>query len=297
MVSSYDLLHLLGHFSELKAALTDNPALVAEQDETGKTLLHYVANAARFLGSPALSQTLTLLLTAPERNFNIQDDNGNTPMHYAALCCKHHPKTGEYVFPAFIKEAVKNGFDFSKLNDEGYTVLHLATTTSFEFPFSGISINNAATVLNHAPEPGLNVLSTAGKTALSYALCHFRFQEATSLLQAGADVTLTSQNEPCPLDLIDEQLGYFHNIVDKNLAENPEQHENYQAIIVELDKLKTTMDSIIEHEKTKSSAKVLAQGKISDFPLLAASRKAPVSVDSPLRGDFRDDVKVNKLNL
>ncbi len=69
--------------------------------------MHYAANAARFLGSPQLSDTLALLFATPSVDFNIQDVDGNTPVHYAAQCCKYHPKTCEYVFPNLSKKLRK----------------------------------------------------------------------------------------------------------------------------------------------------------------------------------------------
>lgn len=219
----------------LESVLKKSPKLITEQDEDGLTLLHHAAQVGRIRNSTGASEILNVLFNTPGLDFTIKDNAQNTAVHVAALSCKDRV-TCQYVFPTLVKEASKRGFDFSMLGQQGQSVLHIATRTScINF---GNRINNVKNVLNNATDPGLDVLSSSGSTAFFYAVNHCYFDEAKTLLVAGADPMLFGSEDRDPFAMIEEHLKVFSETLSQD------EDKEIKNLIDQLDELKQEMLSI-----------------------------------------------------
>ncbi|MDX1838599.1 hypothetical protein DIZ81_11575 [Legionella taurinensis] len=249
----------LVHSAEaLKAALESNPNLINEQDEDGLTLLHHAAQIGNYMGSTSASKILDVLFANENLDFTIKDKAGNTAVHVAAWCCEDRV-TCQYVFPSFVTEAAKRGFDFATLSQQGQTVLHIATRTSYTSRTG--RINNVDNVINNAANPGINALSSSGSTALYYAINHLHFDEAYSLLAAGAN-PLVYGSDRDPFAMVDEHLATLNSWLSQD--EYADQHEAINEKIGQLNDLKTAMitsDPVKSFAEIRKNARILAQGK------------------------------------
>jgi ankyrin repeat protein len=252
--------------SELKQALAENPSLIEAQDEQGMTLLHHAADIGRSLGHSSAREVLNVLFASPGINWNIKNNSGNTPVHVAATLCQDRT-TYELIFPEFVKTASEHGFDFSTLNNQGQSVLHLATKISYErWPIG--RQNNVRNMLNNAPNPGLDVLSSSGSTALYYAINGHLFSEANTLLEAGANPLLFGSPDRSPLGMIAEQRQNYTDALTQ--PEYANRHDLINQYIQKLDALEQKIglkvqeaqaDSFVEIRK---NARMLAQGRRTD---------------------------------
>ena len=248
---------------ELKSALKENPNLINEQDENGMTILHYAAKIGFTLVSTSAREILNELFNSQNLDFTIKNKSENTPLHLAALCCEDRV-TCEFVFPAFVKEAARRGFDFSTLGQQGQSVLHIATRTSYT-DARGIfgRINNVLNVLKNAANPGLDVISSSGSTAFYYAVNFCHFAEANALLDAGANPMLYGNKERDPLSMIDQHLQTFSQALLE--IKSKDSHDCINAVIDELNELKKRVLEIakmIRCDEIKKNASLLAQGTI-----------------------------------
>ncbi len=244
----------------LQLALERNPSLITEQDEDGLTLLHHAVQIGCIMGSSNASKILNVLFNTQSINFTIKDNLGNTPVHVAALCCKDRV-TCQFIFPTIVKEAVKHGFDFSTLGEHGQSVLQIATIVSYTDPRGLFGrINNVKNVLDNAPNPGLNALSTSGSTAFFYAVNHCHFAEAKALLQANANPMLFGSKDRDPFAMIETHLKIFTEYLSKD--EYADKHEYIQTLIGQLNELKQMMLSVVvkDHAEIRKCARILAQG-------------------------------------
>lgn len=194
--------------AELELALKENPDFITELDENGETFLHHVARMGCLMGTSNALKILEVLFSLSNINFNIKDINGNTPLHLAALYCSDRV-TCKCVFPALIKKASECGFDFSTLGQGGQSVLHIAAKVSYvdRRRFFEARVNSVLNVIKNVKDPGLNVLSSSGSTALYYAINHLHFEEAESLLDAGANPGLCGSSERNPFTMIEELIA------------------------------------------------------------------------------------------
>lgn len=243
---------------ELKAALNANPALINEQDEEGMTLLHHAAQIGHVMGSSSANKILDVLFASNDLDFTIKDNAGNPPVHVAALGCEDRV-TCEYVFPAFVHEAAKRGFDFATLNQDGLSVLHIATMTSYEG--KGSRINNVEQVLDNAPDPKLNTLSSDHCTAFYYAVHNLLFDEATALLAAGANPLLYEADRN-PFAQIDSHIQTFTEALSQDKYAN--KKDIIEDKISQLNDLKKAMiasDHVKSFAEVRKNARILAQGR------------------------------------
>lgn len=202
-ISDY-LEHLANDAHDLFIALYNDPSIVNLQGDDGKTILHHAAKLGLIMGSNSAALIHDQLFNAPLTDFTIQDEDGNTPVHIAALYCDDRV-TCDYVFPNFARTAAKRGFDFSVLNHQGQAVIHIATRNAYEFGASGRR-NTVARLLDIAPDININVLSSSGATALYYAINWRRLDEADCLLAAGADPSIFGSPDRDPVNMVQQHI-------------------------------------------------------------------------------------------
>jgi ankyrin repeat protein len=236
---------------ELYIYLKKNPSRVNEQDEKGRTLLHYAAlsgHASKNLGPAHAVFVCHLLLNAEKIDFNIKDSSGSTPVHTAGLLGTDKV-TCRYVFPEFVKAAIDHGFDCSTKGESGYTILHLAalhTYTISRLPDQVIgnrdkNLSNIMKILIDKKIPNftsvLDALSDSGATALYYAINRFSLEEAKELLDNGANPEACGWlSDKSPFSRVSE--------LKKTLQEQVDQPNNRNvAAIIQKD-----LESLIQFE-------------------------------------------------
>ncbi|KTC97715.1 ankyrin repeat domain-containing protein [Legionella erythra] len=250
--------NLVSSPEELKAALDANPNLIKEQDEEGMTLLHHTARIGNVMGSTSASRILDVLFASEDLDFTIKDNDGNTPLHTAAWGCNDRV-TCQFVFPLFVTEASKRGFDFATLGQHGQTVLHIATKISYTGNFG--RHNNVENVIGNAENPGINTLSSSGSSALYYAINHLHFDEAYSLLTAGAN-PLVYEADRDPFAMLEAHLATLTDMLSQH--EYADRHDVINEKISQLNDLKTAMiasEPVKSFAEVRKNARILAQGK------------------------------------
>lgn len=230
-MTSAELFDLYLNHDELKKALEANPALINEQDECGRTLLHLCA-----AGDGIYSGTvIKLLLSINCADFSIKDAEGNTPMHIAAYNANHR-EAYDNIYPMFVKECTRKNFDFNMLNERGLAVIHIATIIKFELEVGCYNFSRSCLglLLDIAPDIDLNVLSSSGSTAFFYAIAHGKIDDATRLFDAGADPSLFGANEDRnPLVLLER----IHHGNEAILNMMKETDKNKQFLIMRSNKI------------------------------------------------------------
>jgi ankyrin repeat protein len=249
---------------DLYIALRSNPKIVKQQDEEGKTILHHAATIGCIMGSNSASLIHYLLFTAPGIDFNIQDKNGNTPVHIAALYSEDRV-TCKYIFPNYVKRAAESNFNFSTLNESGQAVLHIATRISHTDP-RGIfgRVNNVENVLKNAPDTDVNVLSSSGSTAFFYAVNHMHLAEARSLLDANANPMLCGAPDRNPLAMINKYIENLKQTLAQEELVQEEQTSVENKYIHKLENLKERVLSIDWANKQSKDDKFLFWAKTKE---------------------------------
>jgi ankyrin repeat protein len=207
---------------DLFFALYEDPSIVNLQDEVGKTILHHAASIGLVMGSNSASLIHEHLFQSKLIDFSIQDNEGNTPLHVAALYCDDRV-TCDYVFPDFAREAARRNFDFSVLNTQGQAVIHLAAKIHYEHMAFGCR-NTVAKLLEAVPDIDVNTLSSSGTSALYYAINRMHFREIDSLLSGGANPCAFARLDRSPISMVQKLIIFFEfledlskvNIDDKN---------------------------------------------------------------------------------
>jgi len=191
--------HLMEYIVDLYLHLRKNPESVNDRDQFGRTLLHHAA-AAGFM------KNSRLLLTLPGGNVNLQDADGNTPLHL--LIGRHSlPIEHKQFLVNLVNEAIGHGFDPSIKNRLGETILHLAAQHAAGF----VSLILNTLIKNNVPNLGsiLDTLanekamphSTNLSTALHICISQRSWGDVLELLNAGAN-----------LDLCDNRLDVLNTI-------------------------------------------------------------------------------------
>ncbi|MGB6976836.1 MAG: hypothetical protein WBE18_05215 [Gammaproteobacteria bacterium] len=265
---------LLSSTQMLKDAIEKDTDLIKAQDKEGMTLLHHAAMIQKFRNledRSELGEILAILFQASGIDFSLQDSEGNTPVHVAALVCEDEI-TCRYIFQQFVIKAATLGFNFSTLNKKGHSVLHIATQFSYtdsRKAYESRRINNVAIVLENALRRGLdvNVLSNSGSTAFYYAIDCLHLVEANSLLDAGANPLLYRAEERDPFAKIKELIDRLTNAQNEKDKYTEEERNEINEELVELKKLKQKIEErpdfkdYEEARKTQESARILAQGQ------------------------------------
>jgi ankyrin repeat protein len=142
-----------------------------------------------------IASTIELLLEINPAAVNIQDEDGNTPLHYATEHFGRSSKSYTGIFELLCEK----GADAGIRNTQGQTSLH----TLFRRDGSKMPVDAAAvsTLLAH----GANVtdVDNAGNTPLHAACLNANFVDAVSvLLRHGADPTLRNSKQEAPIHMV-----------------------------------------------------------------------------------------------
>lgn len=200
-----------GGVTSLKKALTAYPEIKTARDHEQRTLLHHLAcigSKSRVTREQA-EETIAFVFALGPHDFHAMDREGNTPVHLAAKTA-HTLIGNEVVFPAFIKAAKENSFDFSRKNALGKTTLQIATMNPRIHLVRDIYESNARTVLTLAPDCAIDELSSTGGTALFYAINHQHNIEAALLLDHKANPLLGSDEDHSPLIMLGSVIAYLN---------------------------------------------------------------------------------------
>ncbi|KAL7755293.1 hypothetical protein ACKLNR_015050 [Fusarium oxysporum f. sp. zingiberi] len=182
----------------------DQTDMVSSRDSRGSLPIHWATRnqlpdelhniPASFLHERVrkIASVIGLLLDISLVTMNLQDDDGNTTLHYAT---EHFGRGGKLYTPIF-ELLCKKGADAGMRNKQGETPLH----TLFRRDGSNMPVDAAAltTLLTY----GANVtdVDNAGNTPLHVACFNGNFSDAvTVLLQHGADPTLPNSKKEMPI--------------------------------------------------------------------------------------------------
>jgi ankyrin repeat protein len=279
---------LVSSSDNLKLALEKNPNLINMQDENGRTILHYVALLGLSASRTRTIEFLDLLFTKPNLDLTVRDNNGDTAVHLAALACSD--KTiYEVTFPFFIEKAIEKKFNFNITGRHGLTVLQIATMETYSDSRRQVRYNNVKKLLDHAGEydVGLNSFSKDGRTALYFATSEGLFEEAKTLLDAGASPIKAHKEEDIPLNVVNRYL--------EELAENDSDERHVLNLRLQLSELKKQM---LLHPEVKNvgeirkNARILDQGQRSPqslFSILPKELLTKIASSSRIPGTHSDE--------
>src|SRR3990167_5053538 len=94
---------------------------------------------------------------------------------------------------------------------------------------------------------------------ISHAVNNCYFQEANTLLDAGANPMLCGSKGRDPLAMLEEHL----QLANKTLSQYPSENKNIEAFIAQLNALKKKILSVAEvksHGEIRRSARIIGQG-------------------------------------
>ncbi|KAM5345950.1 hypothetical protein ACJ41O_011811 [Fusarium nematophilum] len=201
MHSNFDAIKVL---LDRRGAGVDIADMVSSRDSRGSLPLHWAARnplyeEIRLTPTSRLAEmvqriisTMELLLESNPATINIQDDHGNTPLHYAS---KNYGTLGKEHTDIF-KVLCDRGADASLLNNKRQTPLHtLCYCENGGMPIDAAAI---AILLEHGAKA--TDADDAGNTPLHHAARNLDNLDAVDFLLAhGADVTTRNQRQNTPL--------------------------------------------------------------------------------------------------
>jgi ankyrin repeat protein len=200
------LSHLSSDPHDLSIALTTNPEIIQEQDENGMTVLHHAAMMPPRVPELATQILLELLFAAPGVDFSIRDDTQQTALHSAAVYASM-TGTSASIFPAFVKSAAENGFDFSAGDAIGRAIIHSAVIHS---------PNHVKMLLEKVPHIEVDLIAADGATAFFEAVNSLDLDVAHTLLDAGANPMLCGSPERNPLATVDLSVSALSEAMNSN---------------------------------------------------------------------------------
>lgn len=122
-----------------------------------------------------IASELNILLQLSDLDFSVKNEQGNTPIHHAAVI------EDQVILPYFIEQGLQRGFDFSIKGEKGLTALHLAAQFGHQsFVLSVLKSKNIKNEINLLSDEGASVLYYALEKSLSY-------NYSKSLVEAGAN--------------------------------------------------------------------------------------------------------------
>ncbi|KAI1049592.1 hypothetical protein LB505_008070 [Fusarium chuoi] len=139
-----------------------------------------------------ITSVIRLLLEINAATVNIQDEDGNTPLHYAT---GHFGRSGKL----YTDILCQKGADAGICNKQGETPLH----TLFRRDGSNMPVDATAVSTLLAHGASVTAVDNTGNTPLHVACCNANFGDAISiLLQHGAGPTLRSSKQETPIHMV-----------------------------------------------------------------------------------------------
>lgn len=204
--------------------LQSNPNLVLEQDEEGKTLLHYA------VGNYEAVYKLKPYIT--KEALSIQDQRGRTPLHlYTA---SHYTLDAlSLILSAYLEKIKNSGFDFTIKDKSGNTPLHCMIMYCGRDKFFKKPINLVKDILQFFPKIDLNIIGGTGTTALGLALHLENYEVVELLLENGAnpaifDDSIDPAYDTDPFKIIGNKIKIVQEEISLVLKENNEKKEYYK---------------------------------------------------------------------
>lgn len=285
---------LISSSDNLKSALEKNPNLINMQDENGRTILHHAAPLGLHAGQTRTIEFLDLLFTKPNFDLTIRDNNGDTALHLAAFAC-YDRAIYEITFPLYIEKAIEKKFNFNITGRSGLTVLQIATMHTYNNQYTQTRYNNVKNLLDHAGEydVGLNSFSEDGRTALYFATSNGFFEEAKTLLDAGASPIKAHKEKDIPLNVVNRYL--------EELAENDsdEPHVlNFRSQLLELKNQMLLHPDVNRYGEIRKNARILDQASRTTGSLFATLPKeilVKIAASSTIHSDTDTEKEAEKI--
>ncbi|KAF5570184.1 ankyrin protein [Fusarium phyllophilum] len=185
----------------------DQADMVSSRDSRGSLPIHWAArnqlpDELQYIPISILEErvhniasTIELLLEINPTTVNIQDEDGNTPLHYAT---EHFGRSGKS-YTGIFELLCHKGADAGICNKQGQTPLH----TLFRRDGSIIPVDAAAVSILLAHGANVADVDNAGNTPLHAACLNANFVDAVSvLLQHGAGPTLRNSKQETPIHIV-----------------------------------------------------------------------------------------------
>ena len=123
------------NFEHLKK---NQPTILKAKGLKDRTLLHYIIISANKNGTPADMESIVaelFKLTADGTiDFHAKDRDGYTALDMLSYNLLSDWTMSTVIFPAFLTEAVKRGYDFSQLNPTGRALIHMVAISGHQDP-------------------------------------------------------------------------------------------------------------------------------------------------------------------
>jgi len=200
---------------EMTEALLNKGCRSDIMDKEGNTPLLFVAS------QPASNEHFQLLMSLIEfgADPNVQNFNGETPLHLAAL-------NGNNSMVAFL---IENGANVNAKNVEGSSPLHMAISAGHLEVVSYLATHGAF----------MNAQDDEGDSPLHYAVREGILEMIQLLIKSGADVDMANEDQESSLDLAKELgeeqifnlLGQFSKLNGQNLRLKPTVASNFVDIV------------------------------------------------------------------
>ena len=176
-------------------------------------------------------------LLAAGADVNIKDEDGFTPLQYAA-----YKEEAELL--------VANGADVNTKDKNGWSILH--TSSDFLVPLAKVVIENGANLDAKTPD---------GSTPLHHAILHSENILAKLLIDNGADVNAIDNDGWVPLHYADDQLSIVELLIAKGANVNAKTYDGRTTLDLrsELNQIKYV--NLLRKHGAKTGEELKAEGK------------------------------------
>ncbi|KAF5581065.1 ankyrin protein [Fusarium pseudoanthophilum] len=187
----------------------DQADMVSSRDSRGSLPIHWATrnqlpDEIQYIPTSMLQErvrditsVIGLLLEINPAGVNVQDDDGNTPLHYAT---GHFGRSGK-LYTDIFELLCRKGADVGIRNKQGETPLH----TLFRRDGSNMPVdaNAVSTLLAHGAK--VTDVDNAGNTPLHVACFNCNFSDAVAVLvQHGADPSMPNSKKEMPINTVAE---------------------------------------------------------------------------------------------
>nr|CAI5865967.1 unnamed protein product [Callosobruchus analis] len=204
-----------GDFEFVKSQLDENPSLLTQADSNQRLLIHWSVLSGNVklvtylidLGTPInpaddTDSTPLILASSAGRSEIVRmilercdDVNHKTSQGHSAL--QYAASKG---WTEICKYLLDNGADINIADERGSTPLHRAAS-------KGNMTVLSLFLTDHADELNINIRDFYGNTPLHLACEEDRQEEATLLVEHGADIEIKNRDQQTPLDLCTPKLA------------------------------------------------------------------------------------------